>query len=78
MNEKNIIVGLDVGTTKVCTIVGLQHPNQELEIIGIGIFGGFKLDQWLKTGFPVFTVLMSVISVASAIYSAIRGLLKKK
>jgi len=47
-------------------------------IIGIGIFGGFKLDQWLKTGFPVFTVLMSVISVASAIYSAIRGLLKKK
>ncbi|WP_372655957.1 cell division protein FtsA [Halobacteriovorax sp.] len=36
MNEKNIIVGLDVGTTKVCTIVGVQGPNSELEIIGIG------------------------------------------
>lgn len=34
--EKNIIVGLDVGTTKVCTIVGVQQPNSELEIIGIG------------------------------------------
>lgn len=34
--EKNIIVGLDVGTTKVCTIVGVQHSNSELEIIGIG------------------------------------------
>ena len=34
--EKNIIVGLDVGTTKVCTIVGVRHPSSELEIIGIG------------------------------------------
>jgi ATP synthase protein I len=51
---------------------------QMFAIIGIGIFGGIKLDQWLKTGFPVFTVLMSIISVAAAIYSAIRGLLKKK
>ena len=38
MNEKQIIVGLDVGTTKVCTIVGLKksNPNSEIEIIGIG------------------------------------------
>lgn len=34
--EKNIIVGLDVGTTKVCTIVGATNANSELEIIGIG------------------------------------------
>lgn len=38
--ERNIIVGLDVGTTKVCTIVGVQHfsskSESELEIIGIG------------------------------------------
>ncbi len=42
MKEKNIVVGLDVGTTKVCTIVGIQNtssnhsPKAELEIIGIG------------------------------------------
>lgn len=34
--EKNIIVGLDVGTTKVCTIVGVQNAPNDLEIIGIG------------------------------------------
>jgi cell division protein FtsA len=36
MNEKNIIVGLDIGTTKVCTIVGSINSSSELEIIGIG------------------------------------------
>jgi hypothetical protein len=46
-------------------------------IIGLGIYGGVKIDQWLKTGFPVFTVLMSIISVAAAIYTAVKDLLKK-
>lgn len=43
MSNKKIIVGLDVGTTKVCTIVGSQeaiNPSQshssQIEIIGIG------------------------------------------
>ncbi len=36
MNEKNILVGLDIGTTKVCTIVGTKTSEADLEIIGIG------------------------------------------
>lgn len=36
MNERNVIVGLDIGTTKVCTIVGIIGANSQLEIIGIG------------------------------------------
>jgi len=47
-------------------------------IIGLGIFGGVKLDQWLGMGFPVFTVLLSIISVAAAIYTAIKDLIKKQ
>ncbi len=43
MNEKNVIVGLDIGTTKVCTIVGIQGPNSELEIIGIGTHPSYGL-----------------------------------
>jgi len=50
---------------------------QMFAIIGLGIYGGVKIDQWLKTGFPVFTVLMSIISVAAAIYTAVKDLLKK-
>ena len=50
---------------------------QMFAIIGIGIFGGVKLDQWLKIGFPVFTVVLSILSVAAAIYTAIKDLIKK-
>ena len=34
--EKKVFVGLDVGTTKVCTIIGVGPSNHQLEIIGIG------------------------------------------
>ncbi len=34
--EKNLIVGLDVGTSKVVAIVGEIKANKEIEIIGIG------------------------------------------
>ena len=50
---------------------------QMFAIIGIGIFGGVKLDEWLKIGFPVFTVLLSIISVGAAIYTAVKDLSKK-
>jgi len=50
---------------------------QMFAIIGIGVFGGVKLDQWLKIGFPVFTVILSILSVAAAIYSVVKDLLKK-
>jgi hypothetical protein len=50
---------------------------QMFAIIGIGIYGGVKLDEWLKMGFPVFTVLLSIISVAAAIYTAIKDLIRK-
>ncbi|MFT5116555.1 MAG: cell division protein FtsA [Kiritimatiellia bacterium] len=34
--ENNLIVGLDIGTSKVVAIVGELNPNGQLEIIGIG------------------------------------------
>jgi hypothetical protein len=51
---------------------------QMVVIIGVGVFGGVKLDAWLHTGFPVFTVVLSVLSVILSIYQATRDLLKKK
>ena len=43
MNEKNILVGLDIGTTKVCTIVGTKNSEVDLEIIGIGTHPSYGL-----------------------------------
>jgi cell division protein FtsA len=34
--EKNLIVGLDIGTSKVVAIVGEVTPGNEIEIIGLG------------------------------------------
>jgi cell division protein FtsA len=34
--EKNLIVGLDIGTSKVVAIVGQVHEDDQIEIIGIG------------------------------------------
>jgi len=35
-NEKNLIVGLDIGTSKVAAIVGEITPDGTIEVIGIG------------------------------------------
>lgn len=50
---------------------------QMLVIIMAGVFGGYKLDQWLHTG-PLLTIILSIISVFISIYSITRDLLRKK
>ncbi len=52
--------------------------TQMLVIIGIGVFGGYNLDKWLEFKVPVFTLLLSLGSVAAAIYLTVKDLIKKK
>ena len=33
---EELIVGLDIGTTKVCAIIGEYNETGQLEIIGVG------------------------------------------
>ena len=37
MARERIVVGIDVGTTKVCTLIAAISPEDQLEIIGAGI-----------------------------------------
>lgn len=37
MTEPKTIVGIDVGTTKICTLVGEAHEDGQLRIIGVGV-----------------------------------------
>lgn len=50
---------------------------QMAAIIGGGIFGGHYIDSLLHWGFPLFTILLAIISVFGAIYFMIKDLLKK-
>jgi F0F1-type ATP synthase assembly protein I len=49
---------------------------QMLAVILAGVFGGYKLDQWLNTG-PVFTVFLSFFSVSLSIYLVTKDLLRR-
>jgi F0F1-type ATP synthase assembly protein I len=49
---------------------------QMLAIILIGVFGGIKLDQWLELNIPVFTIILSILSVILAIYYAVKDLIR--
>ncbi|HEY0029716.1 MAG TPA: AtpZ/AtpI family protein [Bacteroidia bacterium] len=50
---------------------------QMAAIIGGGVFLGIKLDEWLKLKFPVFTLVLTLLSVFLAIYYFIKDILKK-
>jgi F0F1-type ATP synthase assembly protein I len=49
---------------------------QMLFIILAGVWGGLKLDDWLHLK-PLFTIVLTIISVVMAIYFAIKDLLRK-
>ena len=51
---------------------------QMIAIILVGVFGGIKLDQIVRIEFPVFTVVLTIVSVILSMYYAIKDLLKMK
>ncbi len=48
-----------------------------MTIIGLGTFGGYKIDQWLENNFKGFTLGLMILSVALAIFYGVKNLLKK-
>lgn len=51
---------------------------QMIAFILIGVFGGIKLDEWLKLDFPIFTVILSLAGTVMALYYGIKDFLKMK
>lgn len=45
-------------------------------IIGGGCYGGFKLDEHYKNATPVFTIVLSLLSIALAMYVVLKDLIK--
>lgn len=41
-------------------------------IITLGAFGGKKLDEYMKMTTPVFTIILSLLSIAAALYLALK------
>jgi len=59
---ENVIVGLDIGTTKTCAIIGFLNENAQIEIAGVGT----SQSNGLKTG-----SIVNIDNTASSISKAI-------
>jgi len=44
-------------------------------IMGVGVWLGIKIDDWLNLEFPAFTLGLMILSVIAAIYHAVRKFL---
>lgn len=51
---------------------------QMIAIILAGVFGGIKLDKYTGLKFPIFTVVLTIVSIVLAIYFAIKDFIKFK
>jgi len=63
--EDQVIVGLDIGTTKVCAIIGCLNEYNEIDIVGVGV----TPSRGLRKG-VVVNIESTVNSVATAIEKA--------
>jgi len=56
----------------------IQYSSLAFEMIvimGVGTWSGILIDDWLELGFPVFTLVLMILSVFGAIYYVIRKFL---
>lgn len=58
----DMIVGLDVGTTKTCAVIGHENENGQVEVVGVGV----APSKGLKNG-----VIVNIDNTATAITKAI-------
>lgn len=65
MAGEDLIVGLDIGTTKVCVIIGQYDPSGQLEITGVGT----TPSRGLRRG-VVINIETTVRSIAAAVEAA--------
>jgi len=44
--------------------------------IGLGAWGGMKLDEYFKTSSPIFTIILSLIGIAAGLYLVLKDFIK--
>ncbi|HMA35692.1 MAG TPA: cell division protein FtsA [Chloroflexia bacterium] len=64
-NQERIIVGLDVGTTKICTVVGEVGRGREVNVLGAGIAPSAGLSKGMVVDIPE-TVRSIALSIERA------------
>lgn len=59
----------------------LKYSNMAIQmgaIIGIGAWGGTKLDEHYKNQKPIFTIILSLVSIFAALYLILKDFINPK
>lgn len=59
----------------------LKYGNMALQmgaVIGLSAWGGKKLDLYFQNSSPVFTIVLSLLGIAAALYLALKDFIKPK
>lgn len=57
----------------------LKFTNMAMQmavIIGLGSWGGYKLDEYYANKTPVFTIVLSLLSIVAALYVSLKDFIK--
>jgi cell division ATPase FtsA len=66
--EKSILVGLDIGTSKICVVIGEPLPSGGMQILGVGMSPSEGLRQGV-----VINLDQAVMSIEKAVQSSALG-----
>lgn len=59
----------------------IKYSNLTIQmgvIIGLSAWGGQKLDNYFKNIQPVFTIILSLLGIAAALYLVLKDFIKQK
>ncbi len=59
----------------------LKYSNMAIQMgisIGLGAWGGHKLDVYYKNQKPIFTAILSLVGIAAALYLVLKDFIKPK
>ena len=57
----------------------LRYSGMAMQMLGtilVFTYGGYKLDEWQQNKVPVWTLVLSLTSIAASLYLLIKGLTK--
>ena len=59
----------------------LKYSGMATQMLGtilVFTYGGYKLDEWQQNETPVWTLILSLTSIAASLYLLIRGITKNQ
>ena len=65
MGRQQTIVGLDVGTTKTCAVIGKEHRDAQLRVLGMGTAPSYGLK-----GGQIVDMVLTIKAIDEAVYRA--------